>query len=102
MKQCQFFFFLESFASFEQVSADFPEQQEDFPSLFSAVLDFEEQQDADDLPFPPLSAESFEEQQAAPFLPLVLSPSAQVDASDDLAALPPRLTLFAEEPASFV
>jgi hypothetical protein len=66
------------------------------------VLDFEEQQDAVDLLFPLLSAESFDEQQAAPFLLFVLSPSADVDALDALSALPPRFTLLAEEPASFV
>lgn len=66
------------------------------------MLDFEEQQDAVDLLFPLLSAESFDEQQAAPFLLFVLSPSADVDALDALSALPPRFTLLAEEPASFV
>ena len=70
--------------------------------MLSAVLDFEEQQAAPDFPFPVLSAESFDEQQAAPSLPLVLSPLAHVEASDALAAFPPRFTLFAEEPSSFV
>tara|TARA_Y100000385_G_scaffold17389_1_gene17464 strand:- start:349 stop:519 length:171 start_codon:yes stop_codon:yes gene_type:complete len=54
----------------EQLSADLPEQQADFPSLLSAVADFEEQHEAVDLPqasFPPLSAVL--EQEAAPSFP---------------------------------
>lgn len=90
-------------ASFEQVSADFPEQHAALPSLLSAVDDLEEQQDAADLPeasFPPLSA-VFEEQHAAPF-DLSLLPLLFVALSAAVAALPPSATLLALEPASLV
>lgn len=90
-------------ASFEQVSADLPEQHAALPSLLSAVDDLEEQHDAADLPqasFPPLSA-VFEEQQAAPFV-LSLLPLLFVALSAAVAALPPSATLFALEPASLV
>lgn len=83
--------------SLEQLSADLPEQQEDFPSLLSAVADFEEQHAAVDLPqasFPPLSAVL--EQEAAPSLPfLVVLLFAET-------VLPPRATLLAEDPPSLV
>lgn len=90
-------------ASFEQVSADLPEQHAALPSLLSAVDDLEEQQDAADLPqasFPPLSA-VFEEQHAAP-LDLSSLPLLFVALSAAVAALPPSATLFALEPASLV
>lgn len=81
----------------EQLSADLPEQQADFPSLLSAVADFEEQHAAVDLPqasFPPLSA-VFEEQ-AAPSFPF------EVVLLFAETVLPPSATLLAEDPPSLV
>jgi len=87
----------------EQLSADLSEQH-DFPSLLSAVEDFEEQHDADfpSLDFPLLSAEDFDEQHDAPSFPFALSPLLLVDLLSAFAAFPPRATLFADEPASLV
>jgi hypothetical protein len=88
--------------SLEQLSADFPEQQDDFSLLLSAVEVFEEQhadEDLLELSLPPLSA-VFEEQHDAPLF--ALSSLLHVDFFSAEVALPPSATLFAEEPPSLV